>query len=128
MGSLSPSDAVDLDEDSAAEQLTDDHAAAEGADVSESTGIGTRKTLEEMALSTEPSVPLEHVESPWDPDRGGPTRILRAVQKATGVDALPAIGDLVLGVLETLSSIEAEDEDAGSDDDTGGLEEGDPIV
>lgn len=59
-------------------------------------------TFKDMALSTDPSTPLDAVESPWDPERGGATRIMRAVQKATSVDGLPAIADFVIGVAEMM--------------------------
>ena len=105
---VSPADAVDLDDVGGA---TADHAAAEGVDPGSSTSIGSQQSLQEMLLSTEPSRPLEQVEAPWDPELGGRRRIMRAAQKALGFDGLPAIVDGVIGALEELSRIQAEDVD-----------------
>lgn len=72
------------------------HALAEGhAEPTSSTDA-----LWEALSSTDPNVPLEQVESPWNPTQGGPTRIFRAVQKMTGTDALPAWADLLIGSAE----------------------------
>lgn len=122
---VSPADAVDLDDvetgAQAAAEATADHAAAEGVDASSSSGLGASTSLQEMLLSTEPSRPLDQVEAPWNPESGGPARIMRAAQKAAGIDGLPAIVDAVIGVLETLSTIEGTDTQQGTDEGDGDL-------
>jgi len=78
-------------------------AAAEGVPQPSQAEMGREGrlgTLKQMALSTDPSVPLEEVENPWDPDRGGLARVYRGIQKATGVDGLPAVADVFIGTLE----------------------------
>jgi hypothetical protein len=103
---VSPADAVDVDD---VEGATATHAAAEGADPSSTSGLGSQQSLQEMLFSTEPSPPLDQVETPWDPEVGGRTRIMRAAQKALGADGLPAIVDATIGVLEEFSRIQAEE-------------------
>lgn len=78
----------------------EDHAAAEGAAVGPETQAGGSRTLQDMLLSTHPSRPLEQVESPWDVERGGMPRIMRAIEKAANIDGLPAIADAVIGMAE----------------------------
>lgn len=74
------------------------HETAEGA---ESSGrLGSRSALQDMLLSTEPSTPLEMIESPWAPDQGGVRRIYRGIQKMTGASGTPAIADLLIGMIE----------------------------
>jgi hypothetical protein len=122
---ISPADAVDVDDlersSQAAAEATADHAAAEGVDASSSSGLGSSASLQEMLLSTEPSRPLDQVEAPWDPEHGGPARIMRAAQKAAGIDGLPAIVDAVIGVLETLSTMDETDGREESDRSDGEL-------
>lgn len=95
------------DEQTAAEG----HAAAEGVEPADVSDVGSQRTLREMAFSTDPSEPLEAVESPWDPEHGGMTRIMRGVQKATNVDGLPAIVDIGIGIAEWWTSLELGDGD-----------------
>jgi hypothetical protein len=113
---VSPSDAVDdsdaSDPSDTVVGATADHATAEGAEVDPSSSLGSRSTLQEMLMSTEPSRPLDSIESPWDPEQGGPRRVLRAAQKMTGVDGLPAWLDLLVGALETVVLL-----DDGDDND-----------
>jgi hypothetical protein len=112
---VSPADAVaDLELPDAGEhaaEATADHAAAEGAEggLEASSGMGSQSTLQEMLLSTDPSPSLERVESPFDPKNGGPSRIMRGLQKMTGVDGMPAIGDLLIGCAEIIRANNAED-------------------
>jgi hypothetical protein len=42
---------------------------------------------------------------------------MRAIQKATGVDGMPAIADGLIGALEELSNIQAEDVQEDDDGD-----------
>jgi hypothetical protein len=99
------------------ETATDSHAAAEGA--TPSSDVGSESTLREMLLATDPDRSLEEIESPWDPELGGETRIFRAVQKATDVDGLPAIADLLIGLAEVVQRLDFNDgsDDAGDDQD-----------
>jgi hypothetical protein len=96
------------------ETTTDAHAAAEGTEPSDD--VGSTSTLREMLLSTDPADSLEEVEDPWDPDRGGTTRIYRGIMKATGVDGMPAIGDVVIGVVEAAQELNLEEPDDQDDD------------
>jgi hypothetical protein len=93
------------------ETPTDGHAAAEGAEPS--SDVGSESTLREMLLATGPERSLEDVESPWNPDLGGETRIFRGIQKATDVDGLPAIADVLIGLAELVQRLDFND---GSDD------------
>jgi hypothetical protein len=105
-----------------ARQSVDDgvanQATAEGADPSGDTGVGSTSTLRDMLLSTDPDTPLEDVEAPYDPQRGGVTRIYRGIIKATGISGLPAIADIGIGVVEVaqvLNLDEADDDQEGDD-------------
>ena len=96
------------------ETTTDAHAAAEGT---EATGdVGSTSTLREMLLSTDPAQSLEETEDPWDPDRGGTTRIYRGLMKATGVDGMPAVVDVVIGVVEATQDLNLKEPDDEDDD------------
>lgn len=110
-----PSDfELDDDEQTAAEG----HAAAEGVEPVDTSDVGSQRTIREIAFSTSPSEPLESVESPWDPERGGMTRIMRGIQKATNVDGLPAIADIGIGIAEWWTSIDLGD---GDDNEPGDI-------
>lgn len=121
-----PSEAVDVDpsgptdSSGAAADATSDHAAAEGTDASSTSGMGSTDTLREMLLSTDPSPSLADVDSPWNPDLGGPSRIYRALMKMGNFEGMPAIGDLMIGAAETAKSLSLDepddDEDAGEED------------
>ena len=121
---LLPSDAVDVDpsgptdSSEAAAEATADHAAAEGTDASSTSGMGSVDTLREMLLKTDPSPSLAEVDSPWNPDLGGPSRIYRAFMKMGNFDGMPAGLDLVIGfgeTLKTLSLDEPDDVENGAD-------------
>lgn len=94
----------DVDEARAA---TENHAAAEGAEASDD--VGSTSTLREMLLSTEPNRSLDQVESPWDPERGGDTRLYRGLMKMTNVEGMPAIVDVVIGVAEIVVDLDLDD-------------------
>jgi hypothetical protein len=94
---------------------TESHAAAEGTEPS--SDVGSTSTLREMLMSTSPSKSLEETENPWDPDRGGPTRIYRGIMKAVDVDGMPAAADIMIGLAETFDAVDLEDVDAGDDQD-----------
>jgi len=98
------------------EAAVEQHAAAEGAESSDD--IGSMSTLREMLLSTDPSPSLHEVESPWNPDLGAETRLYRGLMKATGVDGMPAVVDIVIGMAEIVVSLDFEDiEDEQDGDD-----------
>lgn len=117
--SLRPSDSeADVDTDADVDDVVENQEAAEG---SESSGlIGSRDGLQDALLSTDPQKPLEDVESPWNPDDGGMTRIYRGLQKMLGFSGMPAIVDVVVGIGEFVTSYEPDgpndDVDDGSDD------------
>jgi hypothetical protein len=91
-------------------------ARAEGADVP-TDPVGSESTLRSMLMSTDPSPNLADVENPFDPERGGTTRIYRGVMKATGVDGLPAIADVVIGVVEFSQTFNLDEEIDDREDD-----------
>jgi hypothetical protein len=74
-----------------------------------------RGAITDALMSTDPSKPLKAVEDPWDPDRGGTTRIFRGLQKAFGSSGLPAIGDMVIGVVEIYADQQEADDLDGDD-------------
>lgn len=51
-------------------------------------------------MATEPNPDLETVENPWNPEIGGTTRIYRGIQKMSDIEGLPAIADIIIGILE----------------------------
>ena len=115
MSAPAPSAALDVDEEAEAAQAAQaDHAAAEGVEASGD--VGSKSTLREMLLSTEPSKPLEEVEAPYDPEAGGMTRIYRGIQKMTGIDGLPAGADLAFGAVEMFVDLEGGETSQQSDE------------
>jgi hypothetical protein len=75
-----------------------------------------------MLLSTEPERSLDETEDPWDPERGGTTRIYRGLMKATGVAGMPAVVDVVIGVAEIAQDLNLDEADDEQDGDDGGHE------
>lgn len=108
--------------DDGAEQTAEGHAAAEGVEAADTSEVGSERTVRDMLMSTGRGRSLDEVESPWDPDRGGMTRIMRAIQKATDVDGLPAIADLGIGVAEWWTQLDV----GGDEDGDGDLDGGTP--
>jgi len=123
-GDASPSTSTGAAESSAdGAETTENHAAAEGAP-SES-DVGSESTIREMLMSTGPEKPLSKVESPWNPDEGGLSRMYRGIQKMTDVDGMPAMVDLVVGAVEAAHRFNdglrpAGSSDGGEGDDAGG--------
>lgn len=113
---VEPADAVE-----ATDEATEAHAAAEGVNATETSGTGSSSTLRDMLMSTDPDESLEHVESPWDPEVGGIDRVYRGVRKMAGVDGLPAIADLTIGVAEF---VVGRDLGGGGDEGGGGEDTG----
>lgn len=114
------------------DELRDREASADAGDEASSTTSSTTGDLADMLRSTTPDPPLEEVSSPWDPDRGGLTRVYRGLMKAVGLEGTPAAVDLVVGILEELvdRAEEGTDEDGeaspgydarGFDDEREGL-------
>lgn len=121
---IATGDVVDDGADSSSEQASGaaNHADAEGGPDEED--VGSESSLREMFMSTEPNTSLGDVDDPWDPDRGGTTRIYRGLQKMLGFTGAPAIVDLAIGAVEafhatkdSLSSSSSEDEDVQEDVD-----------
>ena len=65
-------------------------------------GVDAGKSIVDRLLNTEPNTPLELVESPWQPEAGGPPRIYRGIQKIGDIEGMPAIADIVIGIVETI--------------------------
>lgn len=91
------------------------HADAEGAEADGDSKTGSDSTVRDLLLQTGPETPLEDLESPWDPDRGGVTRIYRGINKMADWQGMPAIGDIGIGLIEAAVNIDLE----GGDDDAG---------
>jgi|GEM_PF-2634831 len=108
-GGPSPSDAVEAI-DTGGEQAAEGHAAAHGTEPASTEDIGSERTLRDMLMSTGPEKPLAQVDSPWNPEEGGETRVYRGIQKMVDFDGMPAIGDIIIGAGEwwTSFSIDAE--------------------
>lgn len=62
------------------------------------------KSLFDRLMNSEPNPSLESVESPWNPDEGGLSRVYRGLQKAGDITGLPAIADIVIGAVEEMQS------------------------
>ncbi|GAB3315215.1 hypothetical protein [Haloplanus salinarum] len=103
------------DDVEAAASPVESHAAAEGAEPSDD--VGSTSTLRDMLLSTDPSPSLHDVENPWDPERGGETRLYRGLMKMTGVDGMPAIVDVVIGAAEIVVDLDLDTDDEQDGDD-----------
>jgi hypothetical protein len=103
-------------------------ARAEGAETPTDVDVGSESTLREMLMSTDPSPDLHDVEDPFDPEVGGTSRIYRGVMKATGVDGLPAIADVVIGVVEFSQTLNLDKVDDEQDDQDGAALEGGGVV
>jgi hypothetical protein len=115
-----------LDEDGDAGEATDptpDAGAGRAGDVdagdARDGGTSRPSSILDALKQTDPDPPLDEVESPFDPERGGRRRIARGVRKMLGVEGTPAGFDLVVGVLEELDSLDLEDvaPDQEEDDD-----------
>lgn len=106
------------------ESFAESHQAAEGASADSTSGMGSRESLQDMLLSTDPSQPLSVVESPWNPRQGGLTRVYRGIQKMSGFGGTPAIADVLIGVAEILEQegyFDDDSENAEQADDESGL-------
>ncbi len=57
-------------------------------------------------MATDPNPELENVDSAWNPEQGGMTRIFRGIQKMGDIEGIPAIADIVIGIIEIQSSDE----------------------
>ena len=117
--SLSTSDDVeDVDEqdagDEAVDEATSDHQDAEGVETTRS--LGSRDGLKNALLRTGPDKPLDKVNSPWDPEAGGITRIYRGMQKMLDFDGTPAVVDVVVGTAEFVQAFEPEGGDEAVDE------------
>jgi hypothetical protein len=75
-------------------------AGSESLDASDDSSMSFLDRL----MNTEPSTDLGAIDSPWQPaDNGGIPRIYRGIQKMGDVEGLPAIADIIIGILEVLS-------------------------
>jgi hypothetical protein len=101
-------DSVDQEPDAsdAVDEATESHQAAEGT--STSPNLDSRDGLTNALLRTEPNKSLDQVESPYDPERGGETRIYRGLQKMLDFEGMPAILDIVVGLLEFIQNFEVD--------------------
>jgi len=108
--------------DDAVDAATESHQAAEGVETA-SGGVST-DGLKQALLSTGPETPLSQVESPWDPEQGGVTRIYRGLQKALDFDGTPAVVDLAIGAVEAFQNFEPAGAEQENGEDNQPLEPG----
>jgi hypothetical protein len=126
-GDISPQEAAAALEG----DTTPDEIGSTDGPVSESDGFPDDGVPDESPgligrlFSTEPNPPLEAVESPWNPDVGGPSRVFRGIQKIGDIDGLPAILDILIGLAETAQSNGWLDGDSTDDPDGDELDESD---
>jgi hypothetical protein len=91
------------------EPVAESHHEAEGIEgESEAGDLGSGERLKEMLLSSDPDQSLRETESPWNPEDGGVTRVYRGIKKMTGAPGMPAIGDLLIGLIEAVHSYQIE--------------------
>lgn len=113
-----PEPSSDSGDDRDDDAIAPDHADAEGAE--SETDMGNSSRWREMLQSGDPDPPLEDVETPWNPDDGGPARVMRAVKKMGGFDGLPAWADLAIAIPETWVWIQERFDNLGDQDDGAG--------
>lgn len=78
-------------------------------DLAEPEPTGRLSGIKNALSSTTPSPKLSEVESPWNPEEGGLTRVYRGIQKATNSDGMPAWADILIGAIEEyVSRVEPE--------------------
>jgi hypothetical protein len=106
--------------DDAIDATTESHRAAEGAESMPS--LSSRDGLKNALLRTTPNTRLSEVDSPWNPDEGGITRVYRGLQKALDFEGMPAIVDIVVGAAEYMSAFEPE----GGEQENGGQQPSEP--
>ena len=98
---ISPEEAAQIAEpDTGVPELpegTEAHMGAEGIDAS---GSSVSSEMFSSLWNTRPNPALEAVESPWDTENGGLSRVYRGVQKMADVDGMPAIVDVLVGMAE----------------------------
>jgi len=86
----------------------------------------------DMLWNTTPEKPLDQVDSPWDPEKGGLTRVKRGVMKMGDFDGTPAILDIGVGIAEFVVSQDLEAPQSGGSDNTqsskGDSDHADPIT
>ena len=105
------------------EEPTDDFDDETPTLETEETGL--LDNITDRILSTEPNPNLETVENPWNPDAGGVSRIFRGIQKMGDIEGLPAIADIIIGIIETSQSDGSFElgQDNTDSDNTGGIDE-----
>lgn len=90
---------TDADADADADSLSEDGFNDETPTI-EDTNTGFLDNITGRLMATEPNPDLETVENPWNPEAGGTTRIYRGIQKMGDIEGLPAIADIIIGILE----------------------------
>lgn len=101
------------------EPVAEAHQSAEGTPDASKDDVGSPSNWREMLMRTEPHEPLEKVESPWDPEAGGLTRVSRGFKKMLGWDGMPAVADVGFGFLEFIHNFNLVEEAGGGSDDDG---------
>lgn len=76
-----------------------------GAETADTDTADTTESLLDRLLNSEPNPPLETVENPWNPDEGGVSRVFRGIQKIGDITGLPAVADILIGLLEAHYSL-----------------------
>lgn len=76
-------------------------AGSEAAEETAEAASEGGKSLSQRLMSTSPAKPLDQLDSPWDPSKGGLTRVYRGIIKMGAMDGMPAIGDMMIGAAES---------------------------
>lgn len=99
-------------------QVADGHTDAEGMPEADAGEMGSASRWREMLLSSEPETPLEEVESPWQPETGGITRIWRGILKMGSFNGMPAVLDILIGMAELFWAADGANSGDGSSDES----------
>jgi hypothetical protein len=113
---LTPSDVVDAPESDQDDPGDEQADAPVGSSDDPTPETSSTSSLKDALFSTSPEQNLEDVEAPYDPERGGVTRIYRGIRKMLDIDGLPAIADIGIGAIEWFEH-GGPDVDLGSDED-----------
>ena len=96
----------------------DDIPGSDGQTGGATPGVDGGKSIVDRLLNTKPNTPLESIESPWQPEAGGPPRIYRGIQKIGDIEGMPAIADIAIGIVETMQQQQNDTADSADTADT----------
>ena len=96
----------------------EDRPGSDGQTGDATAGVSGSKSIVDRLLNTKPNTPLESIESPWQPEAGGPPRIYRGIQKIGDIEGMPAIADIAIGIVETMQQQQNDTADSADTADT----------